>query len=209
MSAVGPATRQHLLRTQRRLARVEKGIGLLRRKREALVVELFRLARPAAGLRAAIGARATTAYPALRTALAAEGMTGLQAIGWPVREVEIEVRGKSVWGIAVSEILQRPAVRRTLAARGTAPPHTGAAAIAAGEFEILTELLLDAAGQEALLRRLGEALQRTSRQVNTLERRIGPALEAGLVQMRRTLDERERDEHLRLRRLTKGRGAGR
>jgi len=87
-----------------------------------------------------------------------------------------------------------------------APPGiSGSAEEAASAFEELTELLLDAANREALLRRLGEALARTSRQVNTLERRLGPALRADLGAIRRTLDEREREEHLRLERLLRAR----
>ena len=50
-----PSTRQNLLALERRLARVGKGTVLLRRKREALVAELFRLARPAVAARASIG----------------------------------------------------------------------------------------------------------------------------------------------------------
>jgi vacuolar-type H+-ATPase subunit D/Vma8 len=57
-----------------------------------------------------------------------------------------------------------------------------------------------------LLRRLGEALAQTSRQVNTLERRLAPALRAAVTGIRRTLDEREREERLRLQRLKSSRG---
>ena len=88
------------------------------------------------------------------------------------------------------------------AARATPPPSIGpVAAATTTAFEELTELLLDAANREALLRRLAEALSRTSRQVNTLEQRLGPELEAQRAGIRRTLDEREREEHLRLQRL--------
>jgi len=45
-------TRQNLLALERRLHHVAKGTALLRRKREALVAELFRLARPAVSARA-------------------------------------------------------------------------------------------------------------------------------------------------------------
>jgi H(+)-transporting ATP synthase subunit D len=203
MTGRGPApTRQSLLGLERRLERVEKGTFLLHRKREALVAELFRLARPAATARISIGDRAASAYPALLAALALEGAAGLRALGWPARELGLEIRSRKVWGIAVAEILRRPGIRRTLEARGTPPTGAAAAAAeAATAFEELTDLLLDAANREALLGRLGEALARTSRQVNTLERRLGPTLRAQLATVRRTLDEREREEHLRAKRL--------
>jgi vacuolar-type H+-ATPase subunit D/Vma8 len=68
-------------------------------------------------------------------------------------------------------------------------------------------LLLDAAPQEMLLRRVGEALAQTSRQVHTLERRVSPQLERDIARVRRILDEREREERLRLSNLLRKRAA--
>jgi len=207
MSDRRPApTRQNLLALQRRLERVGKGTTLLRRKREALVAELFRLARPAASARVSIVDQAATAYPALLAALAREGVDGLRALGWPSRDLRVRMRSGQVWGVALAEILERPPMRRTPHARGVPPASaSGAAAVATAAFEELAELLLNAANREALLRRLGEALNRTSRQVNTLERRLEPALRAHLTAIHHTLDEREREEHLRLGRLLRAR----
>ena len=195
-------TRMNLIRASRRLAQVGKGVGLLRRKREALVAELFRLARPAADARAQIDAATLDAYPSLLAALAVSGFAGLRSLSWPTREVLIDVEPGSIWGIPISTIVRRPALSRTIAARAAAPGLTGAAAIqAATAFERLTELLLDAAPREMLIRRVGDALSQTSRQVNTLERRVAPALRSDMAQVRRTLDEREREERFRLKRL--------
>jgi V/A-type H+-transporting ATPase subunit D len=199
-------TRQTLLALQRRLDHVGKGTGLLRRKREALVAELFRLARPAVAARASIATCAATAYPALLGALADEGAEGMTAVGWPGRDLRVDIRSSQVWGIAVAEILRHPPMRRTPHARGVPPAAVAGATTEATEaFEELAELLLDAANRETLLRHLGEALARTSRQVNTLERRLQPALEADLASICRALDEREREEHLRLAHLLRNR----
>jgi V/A-type H+-transporting ATPase subunit D len=196
----------NLIRAARRLEQVGKGVELLRRKREALVSELFRLARPAAEARAQIAEGTRRAYPALLGALAAHGLAGLRALGWPARDVTLEIEPRSVWGIAASTIVRRPPLARTLGARGTAPGTTGPRTVrATTEFERLAELLLDAAPREMLIRRLGEALSQTSRQVNMLERRVAPDLRAEMVGVRRALEEREREERLRLKHLLRGR----
>jgi V/A-type H+-transporting ATPase subunit D len=208
MSAAGrmAPTRMNLLRASRRLDRVRRGVALLRRKREALVSELFKLARPAADARVRIDGETRRAYPALLRALAIRGRAALRQLGWPGRDVEVEMEPGSVWGIAVSRIVRRPPLARTLAARGTAPGSTGpAAAETAARFEALTDLLLEAAPQEMLLRRLGQALAQTSRQVNTLEQRLAPGLEGQMNDVRRALEEREREERLRLRHLLRRR----
>ena len=211
-----PATRQQLLALGRRLERVGRGSSLLRRKREALVTELFRLARPAATGRRTIADRAAVAYPLLADALAEEGAAELRSLAWPGRDLRLMLNPREVWGTAVAEIVDRPPLRRTLGARGTPPaslaPATAAAATA---FEEFADALLEAANREALLRRLGDALARTSRQVNTLERRLEPTLRGQLLAVARTLAEREREEHVRTSRLlrrhaaaaTNGRGS--
>ena len=200
-------TRLNLLRATRRLERVNKGAGLLRRKREALVSALFKLARPATEARRQIEEGSRRGYDLLLRALALHGRAGLETLAWPTRELKVEVQADQVWGVPVASIVGRAALTRTVAARASAPGTAGPAAVAAaGEFERLSELLLDAATREMLLRRLGEALAQTSRQVHTLERRVVPALQSQMAGVRRTLEEREREEHLRLKHLSRSRG---
>ena len=199
-------TRLNLIRAERRLERVRKGASLLRRKREALVTELFRLARPAADARRQIEEGSRRGYAELLGALAVHGRAGLRALAWPERDLRVEIRSAQVWGVPVATIVSRPPLTRTVGARGTAPGSAGPTAVAAaGEFERLAELLLDAATREMLIRRLGEALAQASRQVHTLERRVAPTLVGQMGSVRRTLEEREREEHLRLKHLSRRR----
>jgi V/A-type H+/Na+-transporting ATPase subunit D len=205
MSVTGGApTRSNLLRHRRRLERVRKGIDLLTRKRRALVADLFRVATPAIEARSRVQERAARAYPALLGAAAVQGAAGIDALGWPARQIEVELTLTESWGV-VSGVVQRlTSVRRSLEGRGQAPALTGpATAAAAEEFEHLVELLLDAASTELLLRRLAEALARTSRQVNTLERRVAPRLAGEIHRVRELLEEREREDHARLKRFLK------
>jgi V/A-type H+-transporting ATPase subunit D len=202
-----PTTRLELLRGRRRLERVRKGRELLRRKREALVRELLRLVRPAADARAKVAARAAAAYESLAGALAVDGAAALAPLGWPPRPLTVELQPREVWGVAAPLIGEVPAVRRSLAARGLAP--TGVSPVAAetaDAFAELVELLLAGASRELLLTRLGAALAATSRQVQTLERRVAPRLAAELRRVERTLDERERESRLQTRHLLRGRG---
>ena len=196
-------TRSQLLRSRERLARVARGIDLLTRKRKALAAELFGVAAPAIAARVRIGECAAEAYPALLAAAAAQGGAELEALGWPSRQLEVEVAVSETWGVATGAVQRLGALRRNLPARGQHPRWTGpAAGLASGEFERLLELLLDAASTELRLRRLAEALERTSRQVNTLERRVAPVLQHEVRRVRALLEEREREDHTRLKRLS-------
>ncbi|MBK9069078.1 MAG: hypothetical protein IPL76_19730 [Gemmatimonadetes bacterium] len=114
----------------------------------------------------------------------------------------MDIRPLSVWGVPASTILDPPPVERTLGGRETPPPAVGPAAVAATDhFERLVDRLVSSAPREMLLQRLGLALSRTTRQVNMLEQRLTPALEQRLAEVRRRLDEREREEEVRLLRI--------
>jgi V/A-type H+-transporting ATPase subunit D len=195
-------TRASLLGARRRLERVQKGAALTRRKREALVAELFKLARPAVDVRAQLTERASEAAVPLADALAVHGISGLSAMAWPPGDPRVEVRPAQVWGLPVSDVIGRPSLQRTLDARGLAPGDVGIAVEeAAHRYEQLAELLIEAAPREQRVRRLSEAVATTSRRLRTLEQRIAPTLLTQIVGVRRDLDEREREERLRLQRL--------
>lgn len=195
------ATRSSLLRLRRNLAQVERGATLLRRRRQSLVEALFDLVRPALASQREVEERARAAYRALLDALAVDGADALRAAGWPTREVNLELVARDVAGIHGVELQSKARVVRSAAARGVAMgPGDASLAAAAEQFERLLELLLDVAPEEDFMRKLGLALNHVSRLVNTLERRVAPSLERDVRAMRQTLDEREREEHLRLQR---------
>jgi V/A-type H+-transporting ATPase subunit D len=197
-------TRINLLRARRELARVHKGVALTRRKREALVAELFKLARPAVDVRARIAESVSRATEALVNALAIHGDGALAAMAWPGRELLVDIRPAQVWGIPVSDVLSQPTLARTLDARGHAPSLTGpSVASAATHFEALAELLIDAAPREQRVRRLGDAVALTTRRLRTLEERVAPGLSEQISTVRRSLEEREREEQIRLKHVTR------
>jgi vacuolar-type H+-ATPase subunit D/Vma8 len=202
------ATRSNLVHLRRWLEQVQRGAMLLRRKRDSLVAQLFELARPALDARRGIEQQASVAYRALLDALAAAGRPELQALGWPTRELRVDLLLREAWGIRGVELASKPSVVRGPAARGSpSGPGDAAPTAAAEDFERLVQLLLQAAPEELFLRRLGQALRHATHLVNTLEQRVAVSLDRDLATMRRTLEEREREEHLRLKRITSHRRA--
>ena len=145
-----PPTRSGLVRANAQLGRVQKGRELLNRKREALITELFKSARPALNARQEVEERASEAYRALLRALAARGQASLETYAWPERQIRVELEHKQLWGISVPSVVSHSPVQRTLTARETAAPSVGpAAAQTATEFERLVELVLEALPKRA------------------------------------------------------------
>ncbi len=203
------ATRSELHRLRRRRSKVERGIDLLEHKREALIAELFREARPTIEHRERAEKKAAEAWESLLAALPLHGRAELRALGWPTREIGIELEERTLWGVSVTQLSEPPALRSSLEARAIAPSSVDASTFpAARAFEELTELLLEGLSQDLRLRRLARALERTRRQVNTLRQRVSPELDRQLRGVSETLEEREREDHLRLRHLRSKRQHG-
>lgn len=205
-----PATRSNLLRYARRLDQIRRGATLLNRKRQALVAELFARARTAVTSRETIDVHARRAWSLVWLALSSTGSDGVMPLGWPTREIDVELKGVALWGVGAAELVKRPTLVRSLAARGVLPgPGEALSHEAARAFEALLEQVLDAAPKEHAMRRLGQAVSQTTRLVNTLEQRVAVRLAADLAEIRRALSEREREEHLRIKHLIKRRHAHR
>ncbi|MFZ0547761.1 MAG: V-type ATP synthase subunit D, partial [Candidatus Promineifilaceae bacterium] len=76
---------------------------------------------------------------------------------------------------------------------------------AASAYETLVERLLELAESQLRLQRLADEIQQTSRRTNALEHVTLPRLMGERDYIERSLDERERTEHFRLKRIKKAR----
>jgi V/A-type H+-transporting ATPase subunit D len=200
-------TRSNLLRGRAQLDRVRKGADAVGRKRQALVAQLFRIARPAIDARTEIGKRMTEAAAALYDAVSATGIDALRTVAMPAANVTVDVEPSQIWGVAVADVTPSTKGRRTFEARGYTPGAAGGEVDrAADAFESMVELLLAAAAGEVRVARLADAVSSTSRQLRLLRERVEPGLVAQIAMVAATLDEREREEHVRLKHLQRRAG---
>ena len=195
-------TRSTLLRARAQLERVRRGADAVSRKRQALVGHLFRIARPAIHARAEITQRVNEAADKLFDAVAVNGLDALRVTGLPPRDLAVDVTPAQIWGVPVADVEPVEQVRRTLEARGVTAGSAGREMNAAADaYEALAEVLIAAAPRELRVARLAEAVASTSRQLRLLRERVEPRLIGQIATVAHTLEEREREEHLRLKHL--------
>jgi len=209
MEQISP-TRSELLsrRAQIRLAR--QGADLLRNKREALVREFLSELQRFVDTRQALSRELARARQSLMRALAVDGPEALASAGLASRRsVELQTAMKSIWGTKIVEVTT-DYVPRTSADRGFSAAGSSARIDeTADRFEDVLELLLRVAPLDRKLTRLAEEIRRTSRRVNALEQRMLPSLEEQVQYIRGVLDQREREDVLRLKHLKRMRTASR
>ncbi len=200
--ARAPTTRMGLLSVRARREVAAKGARLLRAKREVLSGELVRLLRQVLAGREALEAELRQAVRALELAQALEGEPRLASLAWTAgREVAVEVALRRVWGVP-TPTLSAPALQRPADGRGAAPGSWGqAGAEAARAHEVALETLLRIASRELHVARLGEEIQATSHRINALEQVVLPRLDGEARRVAAALDERDREDAVRLRRF--------
>jgi V/A-type H+-transporting ATPase subunit D len=195
-------TRMNLLakRSQIRLAR--QGADLLNRKKDALLREFFDLVGAVYELRV----RLTEALRREMTeAVVAEAVHGSHELASAAAAAEADLHVKltprNLWGVRIVD-LEHDYQPRDLLARSASPRGTALAVdeVAAG-FERIVRDMLDLAPRELRLRRMGEDIRRTNRRINALEQQLIPRLEAQARYIHQVLEERARDDVIRLKRL--------
>jgi V/A-type H+-transporting ATPase subunit D len=179
-----------------------KGARLLRAKREVLAGEIWRIMREVVEGRARLDEALREAVKALALARALEGEDVLESLALAARrEVTLHVSLRRVWGVPTASVSSPPLVRAA-DGRGTSPASWGpSGAAAARRHEAALEVLLRIASRELLLARLGEEIQETSRRINGLERLVLPLLAREAARVEAALDERDREDAVRLKRL--------
>jgi V/A-type H+-transporting ATPase subunit D len=191
-----------LLEVRGRREVAARGARLLRAKREVLAGELHKLTRQVLEGRDQLDATLERAVVALAMARALDGEPGLEALAWGAgREIPLLVSLRRVWGVATPSVAA-PTLARHAGERGGAVTSWGpSASETARRHEEALEVLLRIASHELHLARLGEEIQATSRRINALEQLSLPRLEAEASRIEGALEERDREDAVRLKRF--------
>ncbi len=197
-----PPTRMGFLATRARRRIAGEGVALLRNKREALASEFFRLTRGVIAGRARLDERLREATRMLTLVRALEGDESLASLALAAaREIPVEIEHRKVWGVPTPEI-SAPKLVRSGDARGASPLGWGLGAEeVARRHEEALETLLEISSREVRLKRLGEEIRNTSKRINALEQSVIPRLESEMTRIELGLEERSREDHVRLRRF--------
>ncbi len=194
--------RMELIKLKQRVALAQKGHDLLKDKMDALVMELFDALRRIQDSRAMAIEQLKKGHVALSECIAAMGtLETMQAARETRKEVQIEVSTRNIMGIQVPSV-EIGEVERNAISRGYSLYTTSASLdVAAKEFERALKLLVGLAELEATAFAIARELEKTKRRVNALEYILIPRLRDTLKFIMMRLDEMERENFTRLKRI--------
>jgi V/A-type H+-transporting ATPase subunit D len=205
------ATRSELLARRARIRIAVQGSALLKERRSALIKEFDRLGASVLKSINLLDREIAGAGQLLGTAISVDGREPLDSAAFAAEDgIEVTLHTRSVAGVDVVEI-ERGEVERARTGRGYSLVATSARIDAVAErFESVLGRLLDVAALELSVRRLADEIARTTRRMNALEHVVVPRLQAERSRIALVLEEREREDRVRLRRTgTRTRGVGR
>jgi len=199
-------TRMNLLARRAQIELAQQGRDLLTDKRNALIKELQKLAEQVMVRSDALDEAAADARLALAEAEAYDGPEAVRSAALATRKgIQVEARVANIMGVQVPE-LAAPPVSRRLDERGYAlTASTPRIDAVADRFENVVGLMLTLSSQEIRLQRLAQEVRSTTRRMNALEHVLLPRLRAEKDYIQMMLEERERENIFRFKRLQQSR----
>jgi len=135
-------------------------------------------------------------------AKAVDGAIAVQSAAFALRvHPELALRSKNIMGIVVPEI-EASSIRTPMDKRGYGVIGTSVYIDeAAKAFEDLVETIIEAAEIETTMKKILEEVEKTKRRVNALEFKVIPELKETEAFIRLRLEEMERENTFRLKRV--------
>ena len=192
-------TRMELLKAKSRVKLARNGHKLLKQKRDALIMEFFKILSKAQDLRSSLNSQMKEAYTALAVAQAYHGMQEIESAALAVKRaprVKVEVR--NIMGVKIPS-LEASQAEKQLPERGYSVVGTSAKIDEVAEaFEKATDLVFKLSQTENAIRRLILEIEKTKRRVNALEFVMIPRLQSQAKLISFRLEEMERDSFVML-----------
>jgi len=195
-------TRAVLIALRRRIKVAQTGHGLLKMKRDGLMVEFFEVLNRARTVRKDLVDALVKAEQKLNMVKAIDGSMAINSVAYAMqKEPAIELSSRNIMGVVVPKITA-DSVQKKIFERGYGIIGTSAAIDEAAEaYETLVDKVVLAAEVETALRRLVEDIESTKRRVNALEFKVIPDIKDTIRFISFALEEMDRDNIVRLKKL--------
>jgi V/A-type H+-transporting ATPase subunit D len=195
-------TRSELLEVKRKIKLTKSGHKILKMKRDGLIIEFFKILEQAKQVRVKVVKDYDEAMNKIGIAQAVDGVIPVRSAAYALRlHPEITLRSKNVMGLVVPEI-ETTSIKSTVDQRGYGVIGTSTYIDEATQaFENLVETMVQAAEIETTMKKLLDEIEKTKRRVNALEYKVIPELQEAEDFIELRLEEMERENTFRLKRV--------
>ncbi|MBS3116665.1 V-type ATP synthase subunit D [Candidatus Woesearchaeota archaeon] len=195
-------TRSELLKLKKQIKLAKAGHSLLKKKRDGLILEFFELLKKAKTVRADLAQAYKQAEEKLNLARVAHSELVLQSLSMAIPQTPpLVMETHNIMGVKIprikSETIQKNIFQRGKSIIGASPLVEKAI----HEYEKVVEQVIKVAEAETAMKRLLVEIEKTKRRVNALEFNRIPAMEEIRKFIQFRLEEMERENVFRLKRI--------
>jgi V/A-type H+-transporting ATPase subunit D len=184
-------TRLEYLRAKKRIKIAQKGLKLLKLKRQALILEFFSISKSSAKLRGELNSELIKGYQSIRMAEMLDGEMRLENEAMKIPQLKkLLITPKNVMGVKIPR-LEGGTREQALTEYLLEIPVSISEAMKA--FQEVHKIVLDVAEKETTLRKLLNEIEKTKRKANAIENVFIPRLEAAVKFILFRLGEIERE----------------
>jgi len=193
-------TRMELIKTKERIALAKKGHKLLKQKRDALILEFFKILKKAKDLRGELAGKMAKGYRSLAVAQLYHTVQQLEKVSLDLRkDIDLDIEVKNVMGVKIPTINAEMEHKKFIRLPGYSVAGTSAKIDnAVEEFDEILAMVIKLAETETAIKRLILEIEKTKRRVNALEFVLIPRLDEQKTLISFRLDEMERDSFVSL-----------
>ncbi|NWJ20181.1 V-type ATP synthase subunit D [Marine Group I thaumarchaeote] len=189
-------TRLEYLRAKKRIKIAQKGLKLLKLKRQALILEFFNISKSSAKLRGQLNSELIKGYQSIRMAEMLDGEMRLENEAMKIPQLKkLLITPKNVMGVKIPR-LEGGTREQSLTEYLLEIPVSISEAIKA--FQEVHKIVLDVAEKETTLRKLLNEIEKTKRKANAIENVFIPRLEEAVKFILFRLGEIERETFVML-----------
>ena len=194
-------TRMELIKTKDRIKLAQKGHKLLKQKRDALILEFFKIMKKAKDLRGELAKKMGQGYRSLAMAETYHNIQEISKVSLDLRkEIDVDIEVRNVMGVKIPNIAV-PEMEKTHFMDNPTYSIAGTSAKiddAVQDFTEILDMVIKLAETETAMKRLILEIEKTKRRVNALEFVVIPQLEDTQKMISFRLEEMERDSFVSL-----------
>lgn len=203
MAEVKP-TRSELIKLKEKVKLAHTGHSLLKRKKDGLIQEFFKIMADAKDTRTLLTRAYRDGLGKIALTQAVEGTAAVESASFASRhEPRVKLGTKNLMGVPVPRV-EASFARQRVIERGYGVLRSSSYLDdTVTAFETVVERALESAEKETALRRMLIEIEKTKRRVNALEYIVIPGMEKTAAFIRLRLEELERENIFRLKRVKK------
>jgi V/A-type H+-transporting ATPase subunit D len=192
----------NLINTRKGIVRAKKGYGILKKKREVLVLEFMKLVQQSTKDRSLLNELVQNGYRAVGMASTYVGNFELEEVAIHMKEAKpVGMNVKNIMGVKVPEITRNPddgiGLSYSLLSTNIAVDDIR------NSFVNVINTMIEVAQREQGLRRLVMEIDKTKRRVNALDYIVIPRMKGQVKYISMRLDEMDRDTFSALKHIKK------